>query len=119
VERPGTDLAGLWPRAAALIARRALEETLDVLWRRRARGLERASARAQLACLPNFLRDDELAADVTFAWSALSDACHHHDYELTPTWAELEANIRAVERLIVRVGELTGPPDPATAGLQG
>lgn len=115
VERPSTDLAGLWPRAAALTARRALEETLDALWEKRARGLERASGRAQLACLTTFLGDDELAADVTFAWSALSEACHHHDYELTPTWAELEANIAVVERLIARVGELRGPQGAAAA----
>jgi len=107
VDRPSTELAGLWPRAAALAARRALEETLDALWKHRAPGLERASARAQLACLRTFLRDDELAGDVTFAWSALSDACHHHDYELTPTSAELQGSFDVVARLIGRVTSLT------------
>ncbi len=105
-ERPDPGLTGIWPRAAAFAARRALEETLDVLWRLRAPGLQGVSARAQLACLPTFLRDEVLAGDVTFAFAVLSDACHHHDYVLTPTWAELDASLATVERLVVRVGEI-------------
>lgn len=100
-------MAGLWPRAAALTARRALEESLDQLWRARAPGLEQATARAQLCCLATYLRDARLAGDVTFAWAALSGACHHHDYELTPTAAELHARFDVIDRLIARVDHLT------------
>ncbi len=52
--RPGT--AGLWPRAAALLGRQALEAALDELWSRTHPGLERASMRCQLLCLPIVLR---------------------------------------------------------------
>ncbi len=97
---------GLWPRAAALCARRALEETLDQLWRARAPGLEHASVRAQLISLEAHVHDADLAGDVAFTYAALSDACHHHDYELTPTATELRARFAVVERLIERVDHL-------------
>jgi hypothetical protein len=100
VERPTSGTVGLWPRAGALLARRALEEGLDRLWLRRAPGLERASARAQLACLPDYLGDPALAWDIVFTWGALSTACHHHAYELAPTAAELERRLNAVSRLV-------------------
>lgn len=107
VDRPApADLVGLWPRAAALCARRALEEALDQLWRARAPGLEHASARAQLISLAVHVHDAELAGDVAYAYAALSDACHHHDYELTPTAPELHARLAVVERLIARVDHL-------------
>jgi hypothetical protein len=65
--------------------------------------LERASARAQLACLPDYLGDSGLAVEIVFTWSALSNACHHHAYELAPTAAELERRIDAVDRLVAKL----------------
>jgi hypothetical protein len=103
VESPRAATAGIWPRAAALLARQALEAALADHWAGRAPGLERASMRAQLACLPDYLPDRRLAADTAFAWAALSEACHHHAYELAPTASELGAWLDAVERLVAAV----------------
>lgn len=103
IRRPAADTVGVWPRAAALLARRALEEALDRLWSRRAPGLERASARAQLACLPEYLGDRELAWEISYTWSALSNACHQHAYELAPTATELEVRLDAVSRLVKKL----------------
>jgi hypothetical protein len=89
--RPGT--AGLWPRAAALLGRQALEAALDELWSRTHPGLERASMRCQLLCLPIVLTDRELAG---------TRACHHHPYELPPTAEELARWLDAVEAVIKR-----------------
>lgn len=100
VERTGAGPVGVWPRAAALLGRRAIEEALDRLWARRAPGMERASARAQLACLPDYVSDRTLAADVAFAWASLSRGCHHHSYELAPTATELQSRLAVVDRLI-------------------
>jgi hypothetical protein len=107
VARSDAALVGVWPRAAALTARRAIEAAMDQLWRRRAPGMEATSARAQLSCLAVYLHDAELAGDVAYTWAALSDACHHHDYELTPTAGELLARCDVVDRLIARVDHLT------------
>lgn len=87
---PDETTRGLWPRAAALLGRQGLELGLRRFWVRRAAGLERTPMRCQLLSLPAFLRDQALAARASHAWSALSRACHHHEYELPPTHAELE-----------------------------
>jgi hypothetical protein len=79
---------------------------MDHLWTTRAPGLERASARAQLACLPEYLGDPRLAWELVFTWSALSNDCHQHAYELAPTASELERRLDAVSRLVDRLERL-------------
>jgi hypothetical protein len=82
--------AGLWPRAAALLARQAIEMSMDRLWQRRAPGLGATSGRCQLLCLGEFLHDGELAGRVSATWAGLSRACHVRVYELAPTAVELD-----------------------------
>ena len=103
LQRPDSRTAGIWPRATALLVRQALENALDDLWRRRAPGLEKCSMKAQLLCLPAFLRDDDLAARVSYAWTGLSRACHHHAYELPPAAVELSVWIETVDQLVNRL----------------
>jgi hypothetical protein len=93
-------LAGLWPRAVALLGRQALEQGLDDFWRAVAPRVGEASRHAQLLCLGAFESDEELVSGVRHAWHGLSRACHHQVYELPPAAAELERWLDAVERLI-------------------
>ena len=96
--------AGIWPRAAALLARQALEGALDDLWRLRAPGLDKCSVRAQLLCLPYYLSvDDKLAERVSYTWAELSRGVHHHPYELSPTSSELLEWLATVELLVESV----------------
>ena len=97
--------AGLWPRAAALLARQALEESLDTFWLARSLPLSSCPTRPQLLCLATYLPDASLAANVHHAWSALSDACHHHAYELAPTAQELGTLFDTVGDLLEVVEE--------------
>lgn len=83
------ELAGRWPRAAALLSRQALESALTYYWTKLAPGVEACSTRAQLLCLGRYLGDDRLAARAHATWSSLSRCCHHHVYELAPTQEEL------------------------------
>ena len=109
MRRAEPSTAGLWPRAAALLARRALEATVLGLWQRLTLDLSGCSMRAQLICLRTYLEEDaELAARAGHAWSALNRACHHHTYELAPTAWELDAWFSVVGELIEKVG-----PHPA------
>jgi hypothetical protein len=103
VERGDRVAAGLWPRAAALLGRQALEAGMDELWRRRAPEVAELSARAQLTCLPEYLRDERLAGEVAFTWSQLSNACHHRGYDTGPTAPELRARFDVLERLVARL----------------
>ncbi len=103
VNRPDPDLDGVWPRAAAFLARQALEDALDQLWDRNLPGMRYANRASQLACLGYASPDAELTDGIRVAWHALSRACHHHQYELAPTAAELEMWIGNVERLVDRL----------------
>jgi len=93
------DLVGRWPRTAALLGRQALEYSLRQFWIARAPGVEKATMRAQLLCLPTYL-DPDIARRARFAWHALSRACHHHAYELPPIESELQGWLDEVESLI-------------------
>jgi hypothetical protein len=92
--------AGLWPRAAAVLARQALEQALDEHWQKKGLPLERLPTHAQLICLPEYLDDRRLAASVRHAWNVLSEACHHHPYELAPTTAELRQWMSVTESFL-------------------
>jgi hypothetical protein len=92
--------AGLWPRAAALLALQALEDGLARLWERCTLDLRCCSVPTQLICLRSYLDDPRLAARAGHAWAALHRACHHHAYELAPTAGELEAWFAVVRDLI-------------------
>ncbi len=113
LSRRSRDTAGLWPRAAALLGRQALEVALDGLWERKKLSLGACSTRAQLLCLREYLGDPDLAGQTAQAWGALSRACHHHPYELAPVVDELEGWLETVARLIERGG---GDPPEGVAG---
>jgi hypothetical protein len=101
--RPDARTAGLWPRATALLARQALEQALDDHWHQRGLALHTASTRCQLICLQQYLPDPHLAGRVHHAWSSLSQACHHHPYDLAPSFEELTALLATVSDLVSAV----------------
>ena len=103
-------LTGLWPRAAALLARQAVELAMARLWQVTAPGLEWTTMRCQMLCVGEMLNDRELGGRVGATWSTLSEACHQRAYGLPPSAAELRGALEtawvfadAVERLRDRV----------------
>jgi len=98
LSRPDAQAKGIWPRAAAHLCRQALEASLAELWRARLPEMSDSSMRAQLICLPVYLSDDDFAGRVAYTWSALSNACHHQVYELSPTSTELLTWIQTSSR---------------------
>ncbi|WP_329423857.1 hypothetical protein OG339_25550 [Streptosporangium sp. NBC_01495] len=46
---------------------------------------------------------------VSGAWAALSAACHHHGYELSPTAGELRALYNEVRLLTEHLGPVSPP----------
>ena len=109
MDRTDAATAGLWPRATALLARQALEGALDDLWKVRAPGVEQCSVHAQLLCLSQYLQDEVLAERVSYAWAALSRACHQHPYELPPTVAELDGWLNVVSQFLTKVEAVSFP----------
>jgi cytochrome c5 len=100
--RPSKDTVGLWPRAATLLTRQALEVALKTFWSAKARGVEECTARAQLLCLGRYLGDEALAQRAHHVWSALSRSCHHHPYDLAPTREEIAAWHAVVAEVVER-----------------
>jgi len=102
LNRASPATAGLWPRAASLLTRQALEVALRTFWSKRAPGVESCSARAQLLCLGRHIGDEALAQRAHVVWASLSGACHHHAYDLAPTREELrgwrDVVLQVVER---------------------
>jgi cytochrome c5 len=97
LSRVDPSTAGLWPRAAALLIRQALEEAVDAYWTTRQLPLESVSTQTQLVCLRMMTADNALRGQLHEAWGSLSRACHHHPYELAPTAGELATWIEVVE----------------------
>lgn len=100
LSRTDPEIAGLWPRASALLARQALESALDRYWTARGIALDACSTLPQLICLTRYLEDGDLAGQVRHTWNALSDACHHHAYDLAPTAEELTVLLDAVQAFV-------------------
>lgn len=88
-------------RAAAWIARAALETTLVELVRAKGCDPGTASARTMLGCVESlYIEDDpQIAASAQYAWDRLSEASHHHAYELAPTHVEVESFVGVVRGL--------------------
>jgi hypothetical protein len=89
------------PRAAALLARCAVESYIDDELDRQLgpRGLDHTKAggstRVKLVAL-TVLKGRDSVADLDWCWNTLSTACHHHAYELSPTHHEVEHLIQRV-----------------------
>ena len=87
------------PRAAALLARQALEDVVRDRCRAIDQHLSRASMRSCMICLRAFGGED-VGRTAQLAWDGLSRACHHHAFELTPTDAEVRRLIDMVDAVI-------------------
>jgi hypothetical protein len=87
-------------RAACWVARVALESAVDDLLETKQRSAPDASMRSKLTVLQVvFDQDDAVSARAEYAWSRLSQACHHHAFELSPTATEVRHLIGLVETL--------------------
>lgn len=84
-------------RTAALLGRIALEHIVTDDCTRL--GLvTRPTMRSKLICV-RVLLDVERGQLAGFAWAGLSNACHHHAYELAPTAGEVAHLLDMVDRL--------------------
>lgn len=96
-----------WPRAVALLTRQTLEMAIEQFWNAHPAtvGVAACPQKTQLNCLPAYLQPD-LAREVSYVWAALSNACHYHPYELSPTSAELSGWIETTAALLETIGGL-------------
>lgn len=93
-------------RAACWLARAALEEAVRDLLLARRLDPGAASMRTRLSCLESACMATDSAAvrQAAYAWAALSDATHHHAFELSPTLSEARHLVDLVTKLSAGVG---------------
>lgn len=91
--------AEAWPRAAALLARMALERAARRALNQKYTVEPEASFRSQLLAL-RAVAGEDLAHQAAYTWTALSQATHHYSYAMPPTSAELERWIAVVARVV-------------------
>ena len=104
MQRPDASIAGIWPRAAALLARQALEAAMGEIWasRPQAADLSGSKIRSQVLCLRAYL-DADTATRAAYLIAALSHACHYHPYELAPTAAELTGWLNQAAEVVMQM----------------
>ena len=93
--------------ARTLLARQFLEQALDHYWHTKGLKLHDCATKPQLLCLADYLGDPTLAGRAHHTWAALSEACHHHPYELAPGQGELSSWIETVGVLLPRLAGST------------
>ncbi|MBE3014039.1 hypothetical protein IL992_33395 [Microbispora sp. NEAU-D428] len=79
---------GVWPRPAALLLRLSLEQGLREYFQRVRPELNTCTMLERMLCLEAYAGPG-LARQCATLWSGLSQACHYHAYELSPTPGEL------------------------------
>ena len=110
IENPPSRAPSLWGRAALLLARQSLEESLEQFWLGRSPDLVWAPMRGQLLCLGEVMKDHETARAVANLWNALSDACHYDAYDLIPNSTEIAHWLNEAEELCEVLDRRAGNP---------
>ena len=84
-----------------------MESAVDDLLDTKHRSAPDATMRSKLTVLQVAFGkdDDDLLARADYAWSGLSQACHHHAFELAPTVTEVRHLIQLVGMLVDDVTE--------------
>ncbi len=104
LDQPEPDTATVWPRGAAVLTRQAIETTLDAYWQHTSAQMRFANWTEKWLAAPAYLGRDPVVPAAEYAWSALSEACHHRAYEVGLTEAELRAHLRTADAFRELVG---------------
>ncbi len=96
---------GTWPHASAVLIRQSLESTLNGFWINRSPGMQDTNWRDRWQCLAAYLGDKPEARAADFAWTALSQACHHRAYEVGLTADELRGHLLTARAFLDAVRE--------------
>ncbi|WP_326698310.1 hypothetical protein OG909_13835 [Streptomyces sp. NBC_01754] len=90
--------SGVRARAAAMLLRLALEQSLGDFWHGVAPGMTRTE-KHRILCLEAYTNRGT-ARRWYLTWSALSGACHHRTHELPPSPAEIQGRLLEVNTLL-------------------
>ena len=100
LERPNSAMAGLWPRACAVLIRQALEGAVREVLRERLPGSQAASGRVQFLCLGRALGDRGKARELGYVWSRMSAVLHQGAGGMAPSEVQLRGWLDRVRWLV-------------------
>ncbi len=96
LDEPALETQTVWPLGAAVLIRQGIEKTLDVFWSTtQVAAMRDATMSDKWAALPYYLGRRPEADAAHYAWQTLSNACHHRDYDVGLTQAELRGHHEA------------------------
>lgn len=104
LDDPAEDAAGSWPHGVAVLTRQAIEATVSVWWTRVVPEMDEANWTEKWLALPSYLGRSPVVADAHYAWTVLSEACHHRGYEIGLTEPELRAQLKTANDFAKLVG---------------
>jgi hypothetical protein len=104
LDDPAEDTATVWPLGAAVLIRQAIEATGDAFWAKTVPAMKDATTKEKWLALPSYLGQMPELRAAEYAWSALSEACHHRDYDIGLTEPELRAHLRSADAFRTAVG---------------
>jgi len=105
LDEPVDETDGTWPHAAAVLTRQAIEATMSIWWKAVAPEMNAATWTEKWLALPSYLGQSPVVGEAHYAWSVLSDACHHRAYEIGLTEAELRSLLVEANAFARLVGE--------------
>lgn len=105
LERPSAAMAGLWPRACAVLIRQALEGAVSEVLRVRLPGSQAANRRVQFLCLGRALGDRGRARELGYVWGRISEVLHQGAGGLPPSEVQLRGWLERARGLVVESSE--------------
>lgn len=111
LEDPVEDTATVWPLGAAVLVRQAIEATLAFFWELKGADMSTAPFTEQWLALPSYIGTAPEAAAADYAWHALSQACHHRDYDVGLTQDELRGHLSTARAFAKVVAAKVPSPD--------
>lgn len=105
LERSGEAMAGLWPRACAVLVRQALEGAVDAVLRERVPGGQAASWRVKFLCLGRAIGDEGKARELGYVWGRLSEVLHRGGGGLAASEVQLWGWVEVVRGVVDGEGE--------------
>lgn len=116
LDDPIDDVGVAWNRAAAVLTRQAIEQTVNQFWSVACPDMRRANWAEKWMAMPAYFGDPAAANAVArahYAWEALSESCHHRGYDLGLTEAELRGHLATTVLLARAVARHMQPPSRA------
>ncbi len=105
--RSGEAMAGVWPRACAVLIRQALEGAVKEVLRVRLPGSQAANWRVQFLCLGRAIGDRGRARELGYAWVRMSAVLHGRGGGLGPSEVQLRGWLEGV-RGVVELRSMSG-----------